>query len=101
MVLDIFALIVLAVIIAVVIWLVTLLGPLPGKIAKQRNHPQADAIKVLGWIGLITMGVGWLVALVWAYMRPGEPYPAHFGVAPSEAELEEEEGEEKGARDGT
>lgn len=70
MALDIFALIVLAVIIAVVIWLVTLLGPLPGKIAEQRRHPQADAIRVLGWIGLITLGVGWLVALVWAYMRP-------------------------------
>ena len=54
MALDIFALIVLAVIIAVVIWLVTLLGPLPGKIAEQRNHPQADAIRVLGSLGGVT-----------------------------------------------
>ena len=66
MVLDIFALIVMAVLIVVVIWLVVLLGPLPGKIARERGHPQADAIFVLGWIGLITLGVAWLVALVWA-----------------------------------
>lgn len=70
MVLDIFALIVMAVLVAVVIWLVVLLGPLPGKIARERGHPQADAIVVLGWIGLITLGVAWLVALVWAYTRP-------------------------------
>ena len=33
-------------------------------------HPQADAIQVLGWIGLITLGVPWLIALVWAYTKP-------------------------------
>ena len=70
MVLDVFALIVMAVILAVVIWLVVLLGPLPGKIARGRQHPQSDAIYVLGWIGLITLGVGWLIALVWAYTEP-------------------------------
>lgn len=80
--LDIFALIVILVIITVVIWLVTLLGPMPGKIAKQRNHPQADAISVLGWIGLITLGVGWLIALVWAYMRP-------IGQVAANAQMEE------------
>ncbi len=70
MVLEIIALIVMLVIVAVVIWLVVLLGSMPGKIARQRGHPQADAIQVLGWIGVITLGVGWLVALVWAYVRP-------------------------------
>ena len=70
MILDIFALIVMAVLIVVVIWLVVLLGPLPGKIARERGNPQADAIFVLGWIGLITLGVAWLVALVWAYTQP-------------------------------
>lgn len=70
MALDIFSLIVMAVLVAVVIWLVVLLGPLPGRIARERGHPQADAIFALGWIGLITLGVGWLVALVWAYTRP-------------------------------
>jgi len=70
MILDIFALIVMGVLLAVTIWFVVLLGPLPGKIAAERGHPQADAIQVLGWIGLITMGAAWLVALVWAYTKP-------------------------------
>ena len=71
MVLDIFALVVMLVLVGAVIAIVVFLGPLPGKIAKERGHPQADAIKVLGWIGVITVGATWLVALVWAYLRPG------------------------------
>jgi hypothetical protein len=70
MVLDIFALIVMGILVAVAIWLVVLLGPLPGKIAAERGHPQADAVRVLGWVGLITMGAAWPVALVWAYYKP-------------------------------
>jgi hypothetical protein len=68
--LDIFALIVMAILLAVVIWLVVLLGSMPGNIAEKRGHPQVDAIKALGWIGLITMGVGWFIAIVWAYTVP-------------------------------
>ena len=73
MVLDIFSLIVMSILVAVVIWFVVLLGPMPGKIAKDRGHPQADAIKVLGWIGVITLGLAWPFALVWAYIRSAEP----------------------------
>lgn len=69
MFLDIFALIVMGVLIAVVIWFVVLLGSMPGKIAADRDHPQADAIRVLGWIGVITLGLAWPFALVWAYSR--------------------------------
>ena len=72
MVLDIFALVVIAVLIAAVILLVVKMGPLPGKIAKERGHPQADAITTLGWIGVITLGLAWPLALVWAYMRSPE-----------------------------
>jgi hypothetical protein len=42
---------------------------LPGKIAKGRSHPQAEAIAVCGWIGLPT-GILWAIALVWAFIRP-------------------------------
>jgi len=68
---DIFALVVIAILLAVVIWLVVLLGNMPGDIARKRQHPQAEAISALGWIGIITMGLGWLVAIVWAYYKPG------------------------------
>ncbi|GMR15322.1 MAG: hypothetical protein BMS9Abin30_0948 [Gammaproteobacteria bacterium] len=70
MVLDIFALVVIALLIAVAIWLVVLLGSWPGNIARKRNHPQAEAITALGWIGIITLGASWLVAVVWAYYIP-------------------------------
>ena len=68
--LDIFALIVIAILLAVVIWLVILLGSMPGNIARKREHPQAEAISVLGWIGIITFGMSWFIAIVWAYTIP-------------------------------
>jgi hypothetical protein len=70
--LDIFALIVILLLLAVVIWLVVLLGSWPGNIARQRNHPQAEAIAALGWIGIITLGASWLIAIVWAYYIPAQ-----------------------------
>lgn len=68
--LNIFALVVILVIIAGAIWIVVKLGAVPGKLASARGHPQADAINILGWIGILTMGVGWLIAIVWAYTKP-------------------------------
>ncbi len=52
------------------LWVVLELGSLPGKIAAEKNHPQAGAIKTLGWLGLVFGGVGWVAAMVWANMRP-------------------------------
>lgn len=48
------------------------LGSLPGAIARSRNHPQADAINMCGWMGIITI-VLWPIAMVWAYLVPGRP----------------------------
>jgi hypothetical protein len=67
---DIFALIVILVILAAAIWIVVTLGSLPGKIAREKDHPQAEAINILGWIGILTLGVGWFAAIVWAYAKP-------------------------------
>ena len=78
MVLDIFALVVIAVMIAAAIALIVKVGPIPGNIAKDRGHPQADAIGVLGWIGVITLGLAWPVALVWAYTRSTDAQSAHL-----------------------
>ncbi len=68
--LDIFALIVLITLITCFMALWALLGIYPGKIARQRNHPQADAISVCGWCGAITMGVLSPLAFVWAFTNP-------------------------------
>ena len=88
-ILDIFALVVMGVLIAVVILIVVKLGPIPGNIAKSRGHPQADAINALGWIGVVTLGLAWPIALVWAYTRSGEQHADYLSerVATLEAEL--------------
>ena len=68
--LDIFAIIVLLILIvaAVAIWIA--LAMLPGKIAAKRNHPQAEAINIGGWLGAIFGGVFWPIVLVWAFTKP-------------------------------
>lgn len=38
----------------------------PGKIAEERNHPQAKAIEVTSLLGLIAFPL-WMLALIWAY----------------------------------
>ena len=65
--LDIFALIVLIVLVAAGLGIWALLGAYPGKIARERKHPQADAIAVCGWWGAITLGILTPVAFIWAY----------------------------------
>lgn len=68
--LDFFSLFVLAVVIVTLIWLLIFLGGLPGRIAKERGHPQQDAINICGWIGICTGGLFWIIALIWAYTKP-------------------------------
>ena len=52
----------------ILLGLIVVLAMLPGHIAKSRQHPQADAINICGWLGLPT-GILWVMALVWAYYR--------------------------------
>lgn len=68
--LDVFALFVLAMLLITVIAVIGVLGALPGRIARNRRHPQADAIAVGGWVGLLFFGVLWPLVLIWAYTRP-------------------------------
>ena len=65
--LDFFALFVLLVVTVVAVAIALVLGALPGKIAGERGHRQADAIRLCGWLGLLTLGLLWPFALVWAY----------------------------------
>jgi len=68
--LDIFALVVLLVLLASAVAIWVILGMMPGRIARKRNHPQADAINVCGWFGVITMGLLCPLAYIWAYTSP-------------------------------
>lgn len=67
--LDIFAWVVLIILILTAIVGFVILAMLPGKIAKQREHPQADAISIAGWVGAITFGIFWPLALIWAFTK--------------------------------
>ena len=76
---DILAWIVLiaAPIIAVaVFWLVHIL---PERIAEQRHHPQAAAIKTLCLLSLFFGGLLWPIAWLWAYSKP-VLYKMAYGV---------------------
>jgi hypothetical protein len=44
--------------------MLALLG-LPGRIAKRRGHPHADAVELMGWLGVLG-GVSWISALIWS-----------------------------------
>lgn len=59
--------IILVLLVLLVVWIYVTLASLPGKKAAEREHPQAEAINVLGWVGLLLGIAPWLVALVWAY----------------------------------
>ncbi len=68
---DYFAWFVFIVIILSAVYIFVALAELPGKTARARNHPQADAINIASWLGLLlTMGVVWVIAMIWSRMVP-------------------------------
>jgi hypothetical protein len=80
---DIVAFAVFAILLVAVVVLVVSLGQLPGQIAHKRGHPQAAAINVTGWLGIVTLGLLWPLALIWAFLKP---FP---GVSSAPAENKE------------
>ena len=80
--------IILVVLFLIGIWIYFELAKMPGAKARERGHPQADAINVLSWVGLLFGGVPWLLALVWAHMKPaGAPVEATATTATESASL--------------
>src|SRR5262249_51888891 len=67
---DFIAFAVFAVLLAVAVIIVVTLGQLPGQVAQKRGHPQAAAINVTSWLGIITLGLLWPLALIWAFLKP-------------------------------
>lgn len=53
---------ILAFVVATILWL----AGLPGRIAYARKHPDAEAVKLLGWAGFLPV-VPWIQAFVWAF----------------------------------
>ncbi len=40
---------------------------LPGRIALARGHPEAEAVKIMGWAGLLPTILPWIQAFIWAF----------------------------------
>jgi hypothetical protein len=64
------------------------LAGMPGRDARKRGHQDADAIALLGWLGLPLGGVGWLVAMVWARFRPTR---AEVVSMPDESKIQDDQ----------
>lgn len=66
--LDIFAWIVLVVLVLSTVFVLIFLAMLPGMIANRRNHPWAEAVTVGGWATLFLGFALWPLVLMWAYV---------------------------------
>jgi hypothetical protein len=56
---------------AAVLTMFVWLAGLPGRIALARNHPEAEAVKLMGWAGLLPTIYPWVQAFIWAF-KPTE-----------------------------
>ena len=65
---DIFAWVVLIVLIVTLVGIFVALGMIPGHIAKKRNHPWAEAVTIGGWATLICGFVFYPLVLIWAFV---------------------------------
>jgi Protein of unknown function (DUF3302) len=50
--------------VAFIVLLYLILG-LPGRLAIARNHPEAEAVNLMAWLGFLAV-VPWVQALIWA-----------------------------------
>jgi Protein of unknown function (DUF3302) len=80
--LDYFALFLLCLSLTAVFFLFIYIHDLPYKIAKERDHPQAEAIGVAQWLALFTLEALWPLVFIWAvsYRKPSGQTP---GSAPA------------------
>jgi len=56
----------LAIVAIAIVVVIVFLGSLPGRIAIARKHPEAEAVKIMGWTGLF-FAVPWIQAFGWAF----------------------------------
>jgi len=50
-------------VLALYVWI----AGLPGRIAIARKHPEAEAVKMMGWAGLLPTVLPWIQAFIWAF----------------------------------
>jgi hypothetical protein len=81
---KIFSLTILVVLTIFIIGVLIALAAWPGRTARARNHPFADAINVAGWVTILTGGVLWPLALVWAYATSGDEPSFDYSIEEDE-----------------
>lgn len=60
---------ILIVAVLMVIYLLLYIHDIPHRIAKQRAHPQAEAIHVACWLSLFTLHALWPLVFMWAVSK--------------------------------
>lgn len=70
---DVFAWIVLIILVVSAVAIFFIAGSLPGYIAKNRGHPWTQAVTVAGWVTLICGFALWPVVLIWAFVDVPAP----------------------------
>ena len=61
-------------VLSAIVWL----AGLPGRIAISRKHPEAEAVKLLGYAGLLPTIYPWIQAFIWAYKPTNVVDIRHF-----------------------
>ena len=86
----------LVAVIAVIVILLWVAG-LPGQIAIARKHPEAEAVKIMGYAGFLAV-VPWIQAFIWAF-KPTNVVDIRRFPAEEAAETEKEIARLKGEAD--
>jgi len=68
--------------------LIVWVAGLPGRIAISRKHPEAEAVKVMGYVGFAPV-VPWIQALIWAF-KPTDVVDIRRLPAEEARQIEEE-----------
>ena len=92
-ILDFVALGIFVTVIISFIYLIIFIHDIPYEKAKERGHPQQDAIHVAGWISLFTLHVIWPFLWIWAFLyKPDEGWgfkTANIQDSPDKQEMKE------------
>jgi hypothetical protein len=61
-------LVVMGSILLLLLILIAILAPLPGRIAKRCHHPHTKVIRLCGWTCILAGSISaWVLALMWAH----------------------------------
>ncbi|WOT04532.1 DUF3302 domain-containing protein [Shewanella youngdeokensis] len=90
MFLDYFALGVIFFVVIFIFYGVIAIHDIPYEIAKERNHPQQDALHIAGWVSLFTLHAIWPFLWIWATLYREDRGWGFSQVAEKEQQLEVE-----------